>query len=63
MKGKVIKKAQCGDAFSVCLGNNVSKELPSQKPTMQSEMQPIHEQKKKRTGKKKKVGDPSRRKL
>ena len=29
MKGKTIKKAQCGENFSICLGNNVSKSLTS----------------------------------
>ena len=62
MKGKVVRKAQCGDTFSICLGNNVSKEIVPSRVAQQSEAQPAQETKKKRTGKKKKAGgDPSRR--
>ena len=29
LKGKQVRRANCGHNFTVCLGNNISKELPS----------------------------------
>ena len=28
LKGKMVSKAHCGHNFVICLGNNVSKEIP-----------------------------------
>ena len=39
LKGKQVRRANCGHNFIVCLGNNISKELPSLHDAMAAQVQ------------------------